>query len=131
MAPKGISLSMCLILGIQRLKPFFDAYTGPYRANHRYWTGLLLLVRIVFLFMLTMNRTITSNLLVTTVVSVSLLAYFAGAKGITVYKNRLPNCLEVMFLCNLALTSAAVQYELANNGQHSSLPINISTGVTT
>ena len=30
---------------VQRLKPFFDAYTEPYRRdNHRYWTGLLLIV---------------------------------------------------------------------------------------
>ena len=32
---------------VQRLKPFFDAYTGPYKANHRYWMGLLLIVRIL------------------------------------------------------------------------------------
>ena len=118
------------LVWVQRLKPFFDAYTGPYRASHRYWTGLLLLVRIIFLFTFTMYRVSspTCNLLVITVVSVSLLAYFAGAKGM--YKDRLPNCLEVVFLCNLALTSAAVQYQLANYKQHYSLPINISTGVT-
>ncbi len=28
---------------VQRLKPLFDAYTGPYRTHHHYWTGLLLI----------------------------------------------------------------------------------------
>ena len=32
---------------INQFKPLFDAYTGPYKDNHRYWTGLLLLVRIL------------------------------------------------------------------------------------
>ncbi|MCG8623379.1 MAG: hypothetical protein MJE68_15475, partial [Proteobacteria bacterium] len=41
---------------VQRLKPFFDAYTGPYRANHRYWTGLLLIVRISLLVIFSVNQ---------------------------------------------------------------------------
>ena len=40
---------------VQRLKPFFDAYTGPYRINHRYWTGLLLLVRTPLLIIFSVN----------------------------------------------------------------------------
>ena len=31
---------------INQFKPLFDAYTGPYKDKHRYWTGLFLLVRI-------------------------------------------------------------------------------------
>ena len=33
-----------------QLQPFIDAYTGPYSERHRYWTGLLLLVRLVLTF---------------------------------------------------------------------------------
>ena len=35
---------------VNKLKPLFDAYTGPYEDKHRYWTGLLLLVRIILFF---------------------------------------------------------------------------------
>ena len=35
---------------VRRLKPLLDAYTGPYKDRYRFWTGLLLLVR-VFLFL--------------------------------------------------------------------------------
>uniref|UniRef100_A0A1X7ULQ1 Uncharacterized protein n=1 Tax=Amphimedon queenslandica TaxID=400682 RepID=A0A1X7ULQ1_AMPQE len=30
------------------LKPFFDAYNGPYEDKHRIWTALLLLIRIIY-----------------------------------------------------------------------------------
>ena len=45
----------CAMSWVQRLKPFFDAYTGPYKANHRYWTGLLLTARIVILITFSVN----------------------------------------------------------------------------
>ena len=32
---------------VNRLKPFLDAYQGPYSKDFRYWTGLLLVLRIV------------------------------------------------------------------------------------
>ena len=31
-------------------QPFLDAYSGPYSDRHRYWTGLLLLIRLVLTF---------------------------------------------------------------------------------
>ena len=106
---------------VQKLKPFFDAYTGPCKASHCYWTGLLLIVRIILLivFTLKLNDSPTHNLFAITVVSFGLLTYFAAIKG--VYKDNLPNYLELFFLCNLGLTSAAIQFELANDKheQHS------------
>ena len=117
---------------VQKLKPFFDAYTGPCKADHCYWTGLLLIVRIILLLIFTLKQNYSPihNLLAITVVSVGLLTYLAMIKG--VYKNSLPNYLELFFLCNLGLTSAAVQFELANDsqGRQSRVPIKISTGVT-
>ena len=79
-------------------------------------------------FSLNRNSNPTHNLLAITVISFGLLTYFAGTKGI--YKNKIHNYLEVIFLCNLGLSSAAVQYKLANGGKHSTVPVNISTGVT-
>ena len=34
---------------IVRMKPFFDAYIGPFKDKHCYWVGILLLVRVVVL----------------------------------------------------------------------------------
>ena len=32
---------------VNRLKPFMDSYHAPYKAKHRYWPGLLLVLRFV------------------------------------------------------------------------------------
>ena len=40
-----------VVFWVKKLKPLFDAYTEPYKDRHCYWTGLLLLVRILFFFL--------------------------------------------------------------------------------
>ena len=39
-----------------RLKPFIDSYHAPYKAKHRYWPGLLLVLRCVLLTAFALNR---------------------------------------------------------------------------
>ena len=50
----SLLFAQCLLtsnrLCIKSAMPLLDAYTGPYKNKHRYWIGLLLLVR-VFLFL--------------------------------------------------------------------------------
>ena len=38
-----------------RLKPFMDSYHAPYKAKHRYWPGLLLVLRFVLLLVFALN----------------------------------------------------------------------------
>ena len=38
-----------------KLKPFIDAHTGPYKDRYQYWTGLLLLVKSGFVFLIAIN----------------------------------------------------------------------------
>ena len=115
---------------VNKLKPLFDTYTGPYKARHRYWTGLLLLIRLALLVVFALNQSSqpTNNMAAITYVSVAILTYFAATKGI--YKSNLPNYLEAFFVCNLGLTAAAVQHEQANNNELNQTPINISAGLT-
>ena len=112
---------------VQRLKPFFDAYTGPYRDNHRYWTGLLLIVRIVLLtsFSLNQSNKPTINLFIIIVVVSTLLIWlqFTGL----VYKSLLNNFLELFFLFNLSLTSIATLFDVSD-GSSTPTVIYISTG---
>ena len=114
---------------VQRLKPFFDAYTGPYKANHRYWTGLLLVARILLLasFSLNQNNKPTINLLVIAVFSIALLTWLYMYFTRWVYESFLNNCLEVFFLCNLSLTSIATLFELSD-GSRSPTVICTTTG---
>ena len=38
-----------------KFKPFVDAYHGPYKDNCRFWTGLLLLVRMSFILVVSLH----------------------------------------------------------------------------
>ena len=87
---------------IDKLKPFFDAYTGPFNVRAGFWPGLLLLVRIIILFI-----TITPNSLsyyVMNLIIFFLLSLMVCLKG--VYKKRALDALEVFFLLNLAVIFA-------------------------
>jgi len=44
-----------ILLWVWRLKPLFDAYTGPYKDKHRYWPGLLLVIRAVIFLVFSLN----------------------------------------------------------------------------
>ena len=79
----------------------FDAYIGPYKDRHHYWTGMLLLVRAVLFLIFAANVSANPavNLLATTLTAFSLLAH--GAIAGQVYK---------LWYLNMTLVSLHVQY---------------------
>jgi len=95
---------------VQKLKPLFDAYTGPYKDRHRYWTGLLLLVRIVLLLVFSMNiqGSADINLLAIILSALILLTYTALAGS--VYKTWSLNVIEYSFFLNLGILVSATYY---------------------
>ena len=86
-----------------KFKPFVDAYHGPYKDNCRFWTGLLLLVRMSFTLASLHLDTYATLVFITTSTSVllSLMVFFGG-----VYQKNYLNILECLSLLNLALLSA-------------------------
>jgi hypothetical protein len=101
-----------LLFWVAKLQPLFDAYTGPYKIKHRYWTGLLLLVR-VFLYLIFSINTLGDpaiNLLSTVVVVTCLLAYTSLVGG--VYKILWIHFLETAFLLNSVILPAATLYRI-------------------
>ena len=113
---------------VKKLMPIFDAYTGPYKINHRYWTGLLLIVRIIALVTFSLNRSNNPsiNLLETAVISSALLTYLALTKWI--YKDIINNCLELICLLNLSITSVVILFDISN-GKRSPAAIFTSTSI--
>lgn len=89
---------------INKLKPFFDTYTGPYKDNARFWTGLLLFVRLLMLLIhvcaFENSPTTTPNLFIV-VFCFILLASIILLNG--VYKKHSLNVLECFFIFNLGL----------------------------
>ena len=63
---------------MDKLKPLFDAYTGPYQDKYRFWTGFLLLVRNILLLIFAFSTLgdPSLNLLVITLASLSLTVLF-------------------------------------------------------
>jgi hypothetical protein len=118
---------------VNKLKPFFDAYSGPYKDKHRYWTGLLLLVRIILFIVFSTNTSgdPAINLLAIIVIVMCLFAYLAIFGG--TYKNWLLNILEYSSLLNLTILSAAILYttSVADNPNHVLSQVSVSIALST
>ena len=114
---------------VWKIKPLLDAYTGPYKNKHRYWTGLLLLVRVVLyaIFSLNFAGDPAINLLAMCITMLLILAYIAVIGR--VYKSKSLNILECTFLLNLAILSASTLFALHTN-RNQEVVINISVILT-
>ena len=104
---------------IHYMKPFFDAYGGPYKDKCRFWTGFLLLVRVVLALVVSLDTqaTISLDVLVSVLfVIVSMCFLFRR-----VYQKLSLACLEMSFILNLmfmAYVNASTKtYENSNLSQ--------------
>ncbi len=106
---------------IAKLKPFFDAYFGPLKDKHRYWVGLLLLVRGV-LFLVYGATPITSlssiNPLATGIAVLCLLVYPYGG---WVYRKNYLNLLENSFFLNIGVLVLGSLYVQLSGGSQVAL----------
>ena len=96
-----------------RLKPFMDSYHAPYKPKHRYWPGLLLVLRFVLTLVFAFND--PSINLLAIVVGAGILQLWAWVSG-GVYKNWCLDALEGSFALNLTILGAATYYVDQING---------------
>ena len=93
-------------------KYFLDNYHAPYQNSHRYWTGLMLLVRIMLLiaFACDIPNDPSQYMLaiITVVVCVQSWWLILGVSG--VYKRQWVGILDATFILNLIIVSAATSY---------------------
>ena len=94
---------------VERLRPFYEAYTGPCRDHYRFWPGFLLLVRTALFIM---NSFIPSHIgaffqikMLITAVYFVLIISLACIFPQGVYKRWPINILEFSFYLNLCITS--------------------------
>ena len=88
---------------VQKLKPLLDAYTGPYKDRYHFWTGFLLLVRIVLFVSFAYNLRLGPKLNFGMIVIVSTLLMVAIQPGI--YRHQFVGFLEGTIYANLILFS--------------------------
>ena len=99
-----------LFAWVNRLKPFLDSYHAPYKPKHRYWPGLLLVLRFAHLLVLTLNsrQDPSVNLLAIQVGTAMLQLWAWISHG--VYRNWCLDALEGSFALNLIILAAATMH---------------------
>ena len=81
---------------INKFKPLLDAYQGPYKDKFYYWTGLQLLVRVVFFGISSLDININIA------ISILLLSVIIGLHGVMrPFKIKYKNYQEMLLLFNL------------------------------
>ena len=108
------------------LKPFLDAYYGPFKDKHHYWVGVLLVVRgvlfVFFAYFFAVENNV--NLLLTIVSSFSL----SALPGASVYKNVCISTLENSFFLNLGVLAAGTYHIRVVGGNQGAL-VTTSVGI--
>ena len=107
--PKSHLRLLCWVRS-PKIKAILDTYHAPYKLKHRYWTGLLLLVRcaLFLIFAFNISGDANINLLVISSIAFGIIGWltFSGV----VYKSRYLNAIEVSFILNLGMLAVATFY---------------------
>ena len=99
-----------MLAWVRKLKPLFDAYTGPYKDNHRYWPGLLLVVRVVLFLVFSVNVFGDPAINLLTIIVTTFCIYFSTITFGGIYKNFVLNLIEYSFFFNLGILSSATLF---------------------
>ena len=104
---------MRVLFWVNKLKPFFDSYTGPYKDKYHFWTGFLLIFRIMLFVGIATNVTKGPPLNFTMIATtVSLLVLFIQPG---IYKKRSLNIIETFTYTNLLIFVALSAYDMNFN----------------
>ena len=98
-----------------RLNSFMDAYLAPYTRRHRYWTGMLLLLRVILYLVSALNLSNNPRInLLTVSLIISCPFVLKSVLLAKVYKKRSVELLEFSFYLNILLLSLVSFYLLGD-----------------
>ena len=87
----------------QKLHSFIGIYHIPYTAQHRYWTGLLLLVRVIVYLVSTFTLSVDPRIsLLSTIITMGCLSTYKTFLN-RVYRHKLLNVMESIVHLNIAV----------------------------
>ena len=84
-----------------KFRAFIEVYTVPYTPTHRYWTGLLFLLRIVLSLISALNYSGNPKVVLTSVIFTTALVLFLRSLIGRVYSKRGIDYLEIIFFLNI------------------------------
>ena len=95
---------------VNKFKPLFDAYTGPYKDRYRFWPGFLLLLLSILFFLFALNHLDepSTKLTLTAICCFFVLALSWVFHG--VYRKWPLDMIESMSVLNLGLLSVSTNY---------------------
>ena len=93
-----------LLRWVVRIKPLLDAYQGPYKDKYRYWTGVMLTMRLVLFTVFAANTLGDPKI---NLFSITLTVFLYLINVTTVSKNTLNIILECFYSVNLGVFASA------------------------
>ena len=87
----------------QRIYLFLEPYHAPYSSQHRYWTGLLLLVRTALYTVSAVNVSRDPSVNLLAVCTAVTCLFFLKANFKSVYRSHFPSVLETICYLNIAI----------------------------
>ena len=106
----------------QKLQHFMEPYHAPYTAKHRYWTGLLLTVRIALFCVSAINFSRDPRVdFVSTIFVIGFLILFKGVVAKRIYKNILLDVMETAIYFNMVFFAAFSWYSLDVGGNQTAV----------
>ena len=95
-----------------------EPHHAPFTSKHRYWTGLLLFIRVVLFLVGVMNFSKDPQIdLIATIVVVSCLILIKSVTAKRVYKNWLIDVMETAICFNLIILAVLTMYGLRPEAQ--------------
>ena len=100
--------NMKVLFWVNKLKPFFDAYTGPYKDKYHFWTGFLLMVRILLFIAIAFDIPANEVKNITYIIGTTSILFVITRPGL--YKSWGLNLIEVLTNGNLTLLAVLTVY---------------------
>ena len=117
-----------------RLNSFMDAYHAPYNFKYRYWTGLLLLVRVALYLVASVIQNVFADARINLVLTMLLITGVCVLRGYlkisSLYKNWLVDILELTFYFNIVIFSAATLYVRGSGKGDQNAVATVSVSIT-
>ena len=102
---------MCLLIPLEKLKPFFDSFQGCFKDKYRFFAGLFFIYRLLALT----NYAVTDSLtLFYTLLEIQLVITLIIHAVVQPYKQRWHNIIDILLLGLLALINAMTMYNYQN-----------------
>ena len=98
-----------------KLHSFINTYHTPYNTKHRYWSGLLLLLRVIVYIITAISASSVQPIASLTIAAImSCLLLYKTILIITIYKNWLLNSMEAFVYFNISIYALMTSFNSAN-----------------